>query len=114
MITACLIVLAVLSYLGRSLVMLTSTGGMAIALWLTSGRPLRVQLVALLIGGVGASFLAEVVHVVHHIVIQDTPDHGGFWMSAFLVGLINVIAMTPATIGARVRDKRRGAPESGG
>ena len=96
MITASLIILAILAYLGRSLVMLCSVGGMALALWLTADRPSRVQLLGLLLGGVGASFAAEAVHVVHHVIIQDNPDHGGFWTSALLVGLINVIAMLPA------------------
>ncbi len=98
MITTSLIVLAVLAYLGRSLVMLCSVGGMAIALWLARDRPIRIQIAALLAGGVGASFAAEVVHVVHHVVVADDPDHGGFWVSALLVGLIDVAAMLPAVV----------------
>lgn len=106
MITLSLIVLAVLAYLGRSLVMLCSVGGMAIALWLAGDRPIRVQLLALLIGGVGASFAAEIVHVVHHVVVADQPDHGGFWTSALLVGLIDVAAMLPAVGWTWVRLRR--------
>ena len=96
MITIALIVLAVLAYLGSSLVMLASVGGMAFGLWFVRQRPIRVQIFALLVGGIGASLAAEVVHLAHHIVIADDPDHGGFWVSAFLVGLINVGAMLPA------------------
>ena len=95
MITVVLIVLAVLAYLGSSLVMLASVGGMALGLWFARHRSMRVQIVALLAGGVGASLAAEVVHLAHHIVIADEPDHGGFWISAFLVGLINVGAVLP-------------------
>ena len=98
MITACLIVLAVLAHLGRSLVMLCSVGGMAFSLWLTATRSTRVQILALFAGGVGAAFAAEAVHVLHHLWIQDEPDHGGFWVSAFLVGSIDVAAMVPAVL----------------
>ncbi|MBT8487863.1 MAG: hypothetical protein KJO65_03440 [Gemmatimonadetes bacterium] len=96
MITISFVVLAVLAYLGRSLVMLCSVGGMAIALWLARDGTIRVKLLALLVGGVGASLAAEVVHVVHHVVVADDPDHSGFWVSAVLVGLIDVAAMLPA------------------
>ena len=94
-ITVSLLVLAVLAYLGRSLVMLTSVGGIALAYWLTADRTIRTRILGIALGGIGASFAAELVHVVHHMVIQDSPDHGGFWVSAFLVGSINVVVMLP-------------------
>lgn len=107
MIAAALILLAVLAYLGRSLVMLASVAGLAFAIWFAHDKALRVQIFALLVGGVGASLAAEVIHLVHHVVIGDEPDHGGFWVSAFLVGLINVAAMLPAIAYVRWRAHRR-------
>jgi hypothetical protein len=74
-------------------------------------RPLRVQVVALFVGAVGASLAAEVVHLLHHVAIQDAPDHGGFWTSAVLVGLINAIAMLPF-LGAREFQRRRTARQA--
>lgn len=31
-------------------------------------------------------------------LVQDQPDHGGFWMSAFLVGLIDVVVVAPLVV----------------
>ena len=107
MIAIALIVLAVLAYLGRSLVMLTSVGGMAIAIWWAQGRPAHVQVTALILGAVGSSMLAEVVHLLHHVALDDSPDHGGFWLSAFLVGLINALAMLPVLGAAHLWRQRR-------
>jgi hypothetical protein len=103
--------LAVLAYLGRSLVMLASVAGTTAALWAWRRRPLRVQVVALFVGAVGASLAAEVVHLLHHVAIQDAPDHGGFWTSAVLVGLINALAMLPF-LGAREFQRRRTARQA--
>lgn len=94
-VTAALIILAGLSYLGSSLVMLTSVGGMAVTLWFARRRPVHVQLAAVLLGAIGAALLAEVVHLLYHQTPGDQPDHGGFWLSAVLVGGINGLAMLP-------------------
>ena len=59
MIAASLLILAVLSYLGPSLVMLASVLGMALALWLSRDRSLPVQLVFLVIGSLSATIAAE-------------------------------------------------------
>ncbi len=94
-ITPALIVLAALAYLGKSLVMLTSVGGIAVALWLARRLPIQRQLMAMTVGAVAASVAAEVVHVVYHVAQSDQPGHGGFWVSAVLVGSINAAAMVP-------------------
>lgn len=108
MIGAALVVLAVLAYLGRSLVMLASVAGIAAALWVVRRRPWRVQLAGLWVGAIGSSLLAEVVHMLHHARIGDAPDHGGFWLSAVLVGGINALAMM-AVLGTRALARHRGA-----
>ena len=97
-ITTCLIVLAVLAYLGRSLVMLTSVGGIAVALWLARRRTVRTQVVAAIVAAVVASVAAEAVHVVYHAAQADPAEHGGFWVSALLVGLINAAVMLRAYV----------------
>jgi hypothetical protein len=94
-ITTCLVVLAVLAYLGRSLTMLTSVGGIAVALWLMRRRTVRAQAVGATVGAVVASVAAEVVHVVYHAAQAGPAEHGGFWVSAILVGSINAAAMLP-------------------
>jgi hypothetical protein len=88
-VTVGLIVLAILAYWGRSLVMLTSVGGIAVGLWLTRRGSLRTQMAGATVGALGASIAAEAVHLVYHVVQADQPGHGGFWVSAVLVGLIN-------------------------
>lgn len=108
-ITTSLIVLAVLAYLGRSLVMLTSVGGIAVALWLTRRRTVRAQVVGTIVGAVVASVAAEVVHVVYHAAQADPAEHGGFWVSAVLVGLINAAAMLPVIWADYVRLERKRA-----
>ncbi len=111
MITASLLILAVLSYLGPSLVMLASVFGMALAAWLSRERSLSAQLVFLVIGSLTATITAETVHVSYHAyeaaVGRGDPLHGGFFMSAVLVGLINCIAMVPAVWLTELRKRRR-------
>lgn len=95
LIAIALIVLALLAYLGSSLVMLASVAGMAIALWAADHRTAIRQMFAGLGGGLAGSLLAEVVHLIVHIARGDAPDHGGFWLSAVLVALINAAAIAP-------------------
>ncbi len=106
-ITPALIVLAALAYLGKSLVMLTSVGGIAVALWLARRLPIQRQLMAMTVGAVAASVAAEVVHVVYHVAQSDQPGHGGFWVSAFLVGAINAAVMSPVVWLDHLRQIRK-------
>lgn len=106
--TVSLIVMAVLGYLGKSLVMMASIAGIAVALWILSGRPLSQQLLGILIGAVAMALLAEVVHLVHHRILGDQPDHGGFWLSAFLVGSINALTVGPVVWFAKARGRQQG------
>ena len=112
MITASLLILAVLSYLGKSLVMLASVLGMAVARWLARRKSLPVQLVFLVIGSLAATIGAEIVHVSYHAyeaaMGRGDPPHGGFFMSAVLVGLINCFAMGPAIWLTDLRKLRGG------
>lgn len=115
-ITTCLIVLAVLAYLGRSLVMLTSVGGIAVALWLARRRTVRTQVVAAIVAAVVTSVAAEAVHVVYHAAQADPAEHGDFWVSALLVGLINAAVMLPViwVDYVRLQRKRAGRQEPHG
>jgi len=87
--TVTLIALGIFAYLGRAVGLLVSVAGAAAALYLTRKKPLGVQASAVAVGTLLTTFGSEVVHVFHHRIVQDQPDHGGFWMSALLVGLIN-------------------------
>lgn len=107
LLVAALAALAVLAILGRSLVMLTSVGGFAVGLWLARRRPLGHRLLAVLVGAVLASLLAEAVHVLWHRALGDQPDQGGFWVSALFVGSINAAAMAPV-VWLTERGRRRG------
>lgn len=99
MTTIILIVLAVLSYLGKSLVQLASVFGMALALWLTDKKPLSLRLAALVVGSLVCTLAAEGIHVAYHAreaaAGLGDPPHGGFWTSAVLVGLINCAVVAP-------------------
>ena len=106
-ITGSLIVLAILAYFGRSLVMLTSVGGIAVGLWLTRHGDLRTRMAGASVGAVVASIAAEAVHLVYHVVQADVPDHGGFWVSAVLVGLINAAVVIPVLWVDAVVTRRR-------
>ncbi len=112
--TAALIILAGLAYLGSSLVMLASVAGMAVALWFTRQRPISVQLIVVLLGAIGAALLAEVVHLLYHQAQGDQPDHGGFWLSAVLVGGMNGLALAPIVWFEHARAMRaRGLTSAG-
>ncbi len=56
--------------------------------------------VFLVLGSLTAAVAAEVVHVSYHAYEAakglGDPTHGGFFVSAVLVGLINCVAMGPA------------------
>ena len=96
-----------LAYFGRSLVMLTSVGGIAVGLWLTRHGDLRTRMAGASVGAVVASIAAEAVHLVYHVVQADVPDHGGFWVSAVLVGLINAAVVIPVLWVDAVVTRRR-------
>lgn len=97
-----LIALLVLAVLGNSAVMFVSGLGIGIALWLMRKATLRTQLVALFVGGLVASLGAEAVHTIYHLLGGETAsgDSGFFFVSAFLVGLINAIAMAVIVLAA--------------
>ena len=85
--------LAVLAVLGKSAVMLVSVLAMAVAFGATRSASLGRRLGAVAVAGLGASLLAEAVHTAYHALgFAPGGDTGGFWVSAVLVGLINVAA----------------------
>ena len=86
-------ILVVLAILGKSAVMLVSVLGMGLMFRVMRAAPLRKQLLAIAVGALLASLIAEVVHTLYHMV-ESAPaglgnDQGGFFVSATLVGLIN-------------------------
>ena len=86
-------ILVVLSILGKSAVMLVSVFGMGLMFWLMRTAPLTKHLMAIALGALLASLLAEVVHTLYHVMEWGPSgpgnDQGGFFVSATLVGLIN-------------------------
>lgn len=95
-------VLLVLAALGNSAMMATSAVGIAVAVWLTRAARLRTQLGAVVVGALAASLAAEGVHTLYHLLGGETAsgDSGFFFVSAFLVGLINAAAMLVVVAGA--------------
>lgn len=101
--------LAVLSVTGRNIGMLVSVAAMSVVLWHARDRSLRIQLGRVLIASLAATLLSETVHLIWHRVRDDVPDHQGFWMSAVLVGIINVFVVALLLILAEWW-KHRAAP----
>lgn len=106
LLTTALVVLAALAYWGNSMTMLASVGGIAVALWLTDSRPTRTAAASVVAAAVLTSVTAETLHALYHALKEDPADHGGFWMSAFLVGLINAAAILPVLWLSRWRRDR--------
>ena len=100
--------LLVLAVLGKSAVMFVSALGIGIALWSTRKATLRTQVGALAVGALVASFGAEAVHTLYHLLGGETAsgDSGFFFVSAILVGLINAIAMAVVLFLAHTADGR--------
>jgi len=89
------IILLGLAALGNSAVMAVSAAGIGLALWITREAPLRTRLMAVVIGALGGSLLAETIHTAYHLLGGETAsgDGGFFYVSAVLVGGINAVAM---------------------
>ena len=91
-------VLLVLAALGNSAVMAVSAVGIGLALWVTRDAPLRTRLVAVIIGALGGSLLAETIHTAYHLLGGESAsgDGGFFYVSAVLVGGLNAVAVLVA------------------
>ncbi len=85
--------LVVLAILGKSAVMLVSVLGMGLMFRLMRAAPLLKQFLAIALGALLASLIAEVVHTLYHMIASAPSglgsDQGGFFVGATLVGLIN-------------------------
>lgn len=97
-------VLLLLAAIGKSAVMAVSAVGVGLALWVTRDAPLRTRLIAVVIGALGGSLLAETIHTAYHLLGGETAsgDSGFFYVSAVLVGSINAVAMI---VGSWMNDK---------
>lgn len=86
-------VLVVLALLGKSAVMLVSVLGMGVMFRIMRAAPLRKQILAIAVGALAASLIAEAVHTLYHMMAAAPAnlgtDQGGFFVGATLVGLIN-------------------------
>ena len=104
-----LILLAVLAVLGKSGVMLTSVLGMGAAFWAMRSAPMPRLLAAVGVTGLASSLLAEVVHTLYHWLIPASAgpgDSGAFFVSATLVGLINVAAFAGLLLLSELATRR--------
>ena len=103
-----LVMLLILAVLGKSAVMFVSGLGIGLALWGTRKASLRTQLGALVAGALVASFGAEVVHTLYHLLGGETAsgDSGFFFVSAILVGLTNAAVMCAVVLLAHIVERQ--------
>ncbi len=89
--------LAVLAVVGKSAVMFVSAAAIAVAVYVFRNARVRDRIIGIIAAGLAGSIGAEIVHTVYHYTnVAQTGaggDSGGFFMSAILVGAINVAAI---------------------
>lgn len=89
--------LAILAVIGKSAVMFVSAVAIAAAVYAFRGARLRDRIIGIMAAGLAGSIGAEIVHTVYHYTnVAQTGaggNGGGFFMSAIMVGAINVAAI---------------------
>ena len=89
--------LAILAVVGKSAVMFVSAVAIAAAIFMFRSARVRDRIIGIIAAGLGGSIGAEIVHTVYHYTnVAETGaggDGGGFFMSAIIVGAINVAAI---------------------
>ena len=89
--------LAILAVVGKSAVMFVSAVAIAAAIFMFRSARVRDRIIGIIAAGLGGSIGAEIVHTVYHYTNATEPgtgvDGGGFFMSAIIVGAINVAAI---------------------
>lgn len=88
-------VLAILAVVGKSVVMFVSAVAIGVIVYIFRRARARDRVIAIIVGGLGGSIGAEIVHTLYYYatVVEPAIGNGGFFMSAILVGLINASAM---------------------
>ncbi len=83
--------LAILAVIGKSVVMFVSAVAIGIIVYVFRRARARDRVIAIIVGGLGGSIGAEIVHTLYYYatVVEPGVGNGGFFMSAILVGLIN-------------------------
>ncbi len=89
--------LAILAIVGKSAVMFVSAVAIAAAVYAFRGARARDRIIGIIAAGLGGSIGAEIVHTMYHYTNVAQPGAGGngagFFMSAIVVGAINVAAI---------------------
>lgn len=89
--------LAVLAVVGKSAVMFVSAVAIAAAVYVFRSARVRDRIIGIIAAGLAGSIGAEIVHTVYHYTnVAQTGaggNGGGFFMSAILVGVINIAAI---------------------
>ena len=89
--------LAVLAVVGKSAVMFVSAVAIAAAVYVFRNSRVRDRIIGIIAAGLAGSIGAEIVHTVYHYTnVAQTGaggNGGGFFMSAILVGAINIAAI---------------------
>ncbi len=88
-------VLAILAVIDESVVMFVSAVAIGIIVYVFRRARARDRVIAIIVGGLGGSIGAEIVHTLYYYatVVEPGIGDGGFFMSAILIGLINAFAM---------------------
>jgi hypothetical protein len=89
--------LAILAVVGKSAVMFVSAAAIAAAVYVFRNARVRDRIIGIIAAGLAGSIGAEIVHTVYHYTnVAQTGaggNGGGFFMSAILVGAINIAAI---------------------
>ena len=89
--------LAILAVFEKSVVMFVSAVAIAAAVYIFRGARSRDRIIGIIAAGLAGSIGAEIVHTVYHYTNVTQPgaggDGGGFFMSAIMIGAINVAAI---------------------
>ncbi len=98
--------LAVFAVVGKSAVMFVSAAAIAAAVYVFRSARVRDRIIGIIAAGLAGSIGAEIVHTVYHYTsVAQTGAGGngdGFFMSAILVGAINVAAIIVLLIGTEL------------
>ena len=99
--------LAILAVIGKSAVMFVSAVAIGIIVYLFRRARTRDRIIGIITAGLGGSIGAEIVRTIYHhaSVAEPVTDNGGFFLSAILVGLINVAAIVVVVLCTEVRLK---------
>ena len=86
--------LAILAVVEKSVVMFVSAVAIAAAVYIFRSARSRDRIIGIIAAGLGGGIGAEIAYTVYrHTNVAETGTGGGFFMSAMMVGAINVAAI---------------------